>query len=240
MYGEAKDMQKISGRIVLGALITIVGLLMLLNNLEITDVGIGELIANGWPLIIVYFGLKSIRASFGSALAGGFLVLLGLILTAHNFNLVNIDLSWIWKIFWPVVVIMLGINFLTGPRSGGRGTWAFMGGIEKTDGPWSLENGDYWAFMGGMKLDLRQASIPAGETYLTMTAFMGGMEIIIPPDLAVKFEGIAFMGGLNLAGKGHGGIFSNLTAEHGDVRNSPRVLRIEGRCLMGGIDIKVR
>lgn len=86
-----------------------------------------------------------------------------------------------------------------------------------------------FSFMGGATLDFRDAIMPAGVTELRMTSIMGGVEIIVPPHLAVECDGWAIMGGFE------------------DMRRAPAVpdpnrplLRINGFSIMGGFSIETR
>ena len=85
------------------------------------------------------------------------------------------------------------------------------------------------AVMGGVELDFREALLPRGVTELKVYAIMGGVEVIVPPDLNVESHGIGIMGGFDHAGN---------EMQHPDP-NAP-VLRVSGIALMGGVDIKVR
>ena len=49
--------------------------------------------------------------------------------------------------------------------------------------------------MGGATLDFREARLPEGEVEIRVGALMGGVEIIVPPTLAVESNGAAIMGG---------------------------------------------
>ena len=82
--------------------------------------------------------------------------------------------------------------------------------------------------MGGVELDFRDTPLPPGVTEVFILACMGGVEIIVPPDLAVESHGFAFMGGF-----GH-------YSEGPPPRGSGPVLRINGFALMGGVEIHVR
>lgn len=92
--------------------------------------------------------------------------------------------------------------------------------------------------MGGIELDLRHAVIPDGETYLDLTAIMGGIEIRVPAGIPVVAEGFAILGVVDFFGKGSGGIFGSTRSEEADHERSPRKLVIQGRTVMGGIDVK--
>lgn len=86
-----------------------------------------------------------------------------------------------------------------------------------------------YAFWGGAELDFREAALAPGTTTVTAIAIMGGVEIIVPPGVAVDVEGFAFMGGLDQV------------HERGssDDPDAPRI-RVQGFAMMGGVDVAVR
>ena len=51
------------------------------------------------------------------------------------------------------------------------------------------------AFMGGIELDFREANLLEGETIVDVLAFMGGVNIIVPPEVDVQTDGVGFLGG---------------------------------------------
>jgi hypothetical protein len=105
---------------------------------------------------------------------------------------------------------------------------AFMGGVERR-GQWKpARRNIVIAIMGGAVLDFREVALPPGQTEVFIFCMMGGAEIIVPPTLAVDASGIAIMGGFE-----HGSPPPTTDA------NAP-VLRINGLCLMGGVEILVR
>lgn len=105
---------------------------------------------------------------------------------------------------------------------------AFMGGVERR-GNWSPGRKNVViAFMGGADLDFREVDLPPGETEVFVFAMMGGVDIVVPPELVVDASGIAIMGG-----------FGHSSAPRNPAPGSA-VLRINGFCLMGGVDISVR
>ena len=84
-----------------------------------------------------------------------------------------------------------------------------------------------FAMMGGAELDFREANLYEGETIVDVTVLMGGVEILIPPDVDVECEGTGFMGG-----------FSSLSYR-ARADDAP-LLRIRGWAVMGGVDVKVK
>jgi hypothetical protein len=83
------------------------------------------------------------------------------------------------------------------------------------------------ALMGGAVLDFREADLLEGVTEVVILAIMGGVNIVVPPDLDVEVDGIGLLGG-----------FSHLSRRTDD-DDSP-LLRIRGLALMGGVEVKVK
>jgi hypothetical protein len=105
---------------------------------------------------------------------------------------------------------------------------AFMGGVERR-GRWTpARRNIVIAIMGGAALDFREVALPPGQTEVFIFCLMGGAEIIVPPTLAVDASGIAIMGG-----------FEHSSAPPPADPDAP-VLRINGFCLMGGVEILCR
>ena len=106
---------------------------------------------------------------------------------------------------------------------------AIMGGWEKK-GEWTPARKMYsFALMGGAGLDFREAKMPPGVTEVNILAIMGGVEVLVPPGLAVETHGFGFMGGFE--GVDQVGVDTDPDA--------PRLV-IRGMAIMGGVDVAVR
>jgi hypothetical protein len=106
---------------------------------------------------------------------------------------------------------------------------AVMGGTRRR-GRWSPARITHAiTIMGGAELDFREALLPPGVTEVKVYTVMGGVEIIVPPELTVESHGIGIMGGFEHTGE-----------EYRDYDPEAPVLRISGVAIMGGVDIKVR
>lgn len=106
-----------------------------------------------------------------------------------------------------------------------RGAFAFMGGFSRKGG-WTVPRVfKTFTFMGGGELDLREARFEERDVVIRCFAFMGGVGIIVPPDMDVQVRGFAFMGGF---GEPDDGLISP---------GSPRVV-VTGFALMGGVGVE--
>ena len=83
--------------------------------------------------------------------------------------------------------------------------------------------------LGGAEIDFRDAILPGGEVVVYATTVLGGVEITVPPEMHVIDNGVAILGGRETAGD------SPESAAPG----AP-VLRIEGTCVLGGIEVRRR
>ena len=86
--------------------------------------------------------------------------------------------------------------------------------------------------------DLTKAVIPEGETVLDLTAIMGGIKVIVPPDLAVYCEGTAILGGIDFLGEGSGGIIASKTMSSGIKEDTKTRVKIYFSAIMGGVEVK--
>ena len=83
--------------------------------------------------------------------------------------------------------------------------------------------------LGGISLDFREALLGSGITDVNLLAVLGGIEIIVPPEMAVEVDGMAVLGGFEY---------------HTDtpLRSNPDLptLRIRGLAVLGGVNVEVR
>ncbi len=118
------------------------------------------------------------------------------------------------------------------PEGGGaepETVYAIFGGVDRR-GTWTVPR--RWrvvATFGGALLDLREARFPAGVIDLEVRAVFGGVQIIVPPGLAVEVHGTAIMGG-----------FQNVNRAPAHPDPEAPLLRIRGLAFMGGVEITMR
>lgn len=226
--------ERIQRRVLLGSIFLIVGVLALLDNLQLFDV---RLAVHFWPTVFVAFGaLKIYQTRTASGyLVGGAMLLAGVLLTLQGFGLLHLE----WRNLWPAILIFAGLlvifkDRLQRPLGGptpdmptldGRAldVMALMSGnITKMDGQ-DFAGAEMTAVMGGADLDLRRATMSADQAAIHVFAFWGGITIKVPNDWAVVVQGMPIMGGID------------------DKTVPPAVpakrLVIDGYVLMGGVEI---
>ena len=110
-------------------------------------------------------------------------------------------------------------------RRGSRIVAIFSGSTRK--GVWHPDPViDVVTIFGGAELDFREAVRPGREIVVRATTVLGGVEITVPPEMQVVDNGIAILGGHEISG-----------SDSAVGPDSP-VLRIEGICVLGGLEVK--
>lgn len=106
---------------------------------------------------------------------------------------------------------------------------AILGGAQR-QGTWtSARHLRVVTVMGGASLDFRDARLPPGLTEVKIFAFMGGVEVIVPPGLPVETTGSAVLGG-----------FEHMERAPVEVDPDQPRLRVDGFVFMGGFSIETR
>lgn len=104
------------------------------------------------------------------------------------------------------------------------GAFAFWGGFGRK-GTWTVGRAfTAVVFQGGGEIDLREARFAERDVVIRCVTVMGGIQIVVPPDMDVQVRGIGLMGGFGEPAAG--------TVAPG----SPRVI-VTGLALMGGVGV---
>jgi len=216
-----------------GVTIAAFGGVLLLRNLEIIKFDNWHVFwGTVWAVGLILAGLMTIFSSRRASLRvwGLLLMTIGVSIGLGAYGVINIS---VWKIFWPVMLIAIGLIVSVG--SGGhkrsKKSVADDSGSEKIAifyGEESRVKGDYTggsvtAIFGGVDLDLRQAKIKDGAVIDVFT-FCGGVSINMPDDLIVKNEVRGILGG----------------SEDKTVSKSSakKTIYLRGECVLGGLEVK--
>jgi hypothetical protein len=111
------------------------------------------------------------------------------------------------------------------------GVVSFLSSTER-EGRWQLPRRfRALAVMGNVELDLREAEVGFGVSVIEAVAFMGNIEITIPPEIAVECDGDSLMGTFTL--KYRGG--ANAAAA-----SRERTVRVVGSAYAGSVSVNVK
>ena len=222
-----------------GVTIAAFGGVLLLKNLEIINFDSWNVFwGTVWATGLILAGLMTIFSSRRASLRvwGLLLMTIGVSIGLNAYGVLDIS---IWKLFWPVVLIAIGLVMIFSIGSGERkqskksaaGNSDNNGDNEKVAifyGEESRVKGDYaggsaTAIFGGVELDLRRANIKDGAV-IDIFTFCGGVSLSLPDDVIVKNEVRGILGG----------------SEDKTVSKSSakKTIILRGECVLGGLEVK--
>jgi hypothetical protein len=223
-------------RFILGAGLALMGFVLTLDQLGIAE---ADRVLRFWPVLLVAYGVQQFFGSTSGRSVNGIIwMAIGGWLLLNSLNMVRVR---VWDLFWPAVLIFVGVNLVRQTLQKNRAgdspervtLFAILSGVRHVHGAAPFRGGDLTGFMGGGHLDLRQAVIPHGqEASLEILAVMAGFEIIVPPEWIVATPIAAVMGGIE---------DKRLTPVTGapgaDAAARPR-LSLRGFVMMGGVTLR--
>lgn len=213
------------GRLYLGLLIVVGGVLLLLDSLGVLDAG--ETIGDWWPAAVVGFGLLTLAANPGRWRLAVVITAIGAALL-----LATLDVADIGGVLISLVIIFLGLAVVFGRglrKETGSGdtvnSFNVFSGTEIASHSDQFRGGSVSAMFGGVAVDLRDA-LPAPGAELDVLAAFGGVEIRVPEGWQVISRGMPLFGGIE-----------NVTTKERLPADAP-TLRVNATALLGGIEIK--
>lgn len=231
-----------SARILFGAILVAIGVLLLFTNIGMLDWEISKVVFS-WPFIVFVIGfisfLTSERKGFGLVMMmiGGFFLL------PKIFPWMDYD----YHLIWPILLIAFGLYLILrrSERREGRASFfykrggkpinldkiddvAIFGGGEKSFVSENFQGGKITAVFGGSEIDLSKCKLAPGDQVLDIFAAFGGSEIYVPKDWRVVVDVLPIFGGFSQ--KGLREAEENLTKD--------RTLHVKGTVIFGGGEIK--
>jgi hypothetical protein len=106
---------------------------------------------------------------------------------------------------------------------------SIFGGSDLGKRPWKPGK-TLWAItvLGGTDIDFQQAQLEEAVTKVVCISFLGGTDIIVPPDLPVTVSGFSLLGGRDV----------KLSKPEAAEPPSGKSLHIQAFAILGGVDIK--
>ena len=189
--------------LVFGILVLSLGLLWLAYNFGIISENVWDHIIS-WPMLLIAIGLVNLFNGHGRGF-GAILILIG------GFFLLDDVFEWpitFTKIFWPSLLILVGLFLLMGSKKMFRKGYISVGegedfieevsvfsGVDKIIHSKSFRGGKVVSVFGGSNINLTQAEMQPGSHMLEMICVFGGSTLIVPADWNVKVEMFSIFGG---------------------------------------------
>ena len=238
--GSVRHTKDIRWGLFWGVLITLFGLVVLLDNMGVVD---ANKIYHFWPLLLIGFGLLSllVNPTRSSQFRGGVLIFFGVLLQLNAMGIAHFTWGMLWGFFW----IAIGLLVLWGSYTARTGRIGILhddtdprtqivenvvfGGIERRLTTQDFRGGVVTAIFGGVELDLSEANMQQEEARLEVNAIFGGIELRVPYNWQVAARGVPIFGGF----------VDKTRLGAGPDPNTPhKLLVLTGSAIFGGVDVK--
>ena len=217
-----------------GIILVIIGVIIGLNTIGITDIDI--FFDGWWTLVIIvpcFIGLFTNKDKTGNIIG----LLVGVILLLGMQNI--IDFNLIWKLLLPSIIVIIGLSLIFKNTFNSK----INNEIKKLNNKNTKDN-EYCATFSGQRIDfpneefkgatlnsvfgsitcdLREAKIKE-DVVINASSVFGGIDIIIPDDVNIKIKSNSIFGGVNNKKKNN--------------EDKKYTIYVNASCLFGGVDIK--
>lgn len=219
--------------LVFGLLVVLFGLALLLNNTGLLNETARHVIFS-WQMLIIAIGVLNLfdRSRF----FGSLLILIGLFFMLTDLFILPLSLH---HIFWPAVIILIGLFLIFGRGRHMRDKYkestgtnedimdyvAIFGGGQRTVTTQNFSGGRALAIFGGGEINLVNCKLAEGNHVLDLTCVFGGITLIVPPDWHIISEVVHILGGSD--------------DKRPPIQVDPgKTLTIKGFVMFGGTEIK--
>ena len=225
------------GRTLLGLAVLTVGVLYVLDALNVLDAG--NAIDRWWPVAVIALGVSQIAISLipgrrGSIVGPVVVTGAGVLLLLATTNVLEGDA---WSYVWPVVIVGVGVTILlgrtrVGPPAGVAAddvvtaTGIFSGPDVRTTSQ-QFRHASLTAVFGGVTLDLRDARLDPEGASVTATVVFGGIDILVPRGWRVTMRSTPVFGGMK-----------DKTEPGAVLAADAPTLRVDGLALFGDVEVK--
>ena len=217
-----------------GIILIVIGVVVLLDHLGYIQ---ARHLWVFWPLILVFSGVVRVWQQ-GKVGFGILLISFGVLLQLNTLGIIHLN----WDLLWPLGLIGFGLlkvwerfgkNKQSSTSPLGRdyvNELAFFGGVERRLNIKDFRGGNISAIFGGIELDFRSAEMAENEAVLELEAIFGGVELVVPTNWTVVFQGESIFGGYS---------DETLAPAAGNLQGTPnKTLIVRGRSIFGGVSVK--
>ena len=221
------------GQTLVAGILILLGVLFLIDNLNILSLDAGNVIGTWWPLGIVILGVAQLLSTRGtSPVSSLFLIGIGAFLQL-------LVLDWVgWGVIWPLIIIGIGLTVLFEGRlrrwpsaaiseDGAIEVSTIFGGALRKVTSDDFHGGRLRAICGGVELDLRDTTLAADAT-LEVNILFGGIQIRVPEEWNVDIQGSPLFGATEDSR-------SRQTAQE---QGPAPTLRLKTSIVFGGLEVK--
>ncbi|MFN8595873.1 MAG: cell wall-active antibiotics response protein LiaF [Anaerolineae bacterium] len=171
----------------------------------------------------------------GSLVMGVVLVGLGALFLLNTWLHINV-----WGLFWPGLLILLGVVILARSRTvtpGTRNDFVLIGDVHRF-GAGPLTNEDVWIGIGDLDYDLTQADIPTGETVLRVQGLIGDVKLFMPANVGLSISANGLITDAKVLGEQHSYFLNPYRYTSEGYAEAERKIKLETAFFINDVKVK--
>lgn len=169
----------------------------------------------------------------------------GVLWILNNFGAINFDFGDAVTLFFPLLLIAIGLLMLFRPRrhfecghkEGEKRISRAFGDVKLSGENLDVSALEVSTGFGDVELDLTKARFVEGENVLTAHTAFGDVEVKVPAEVAVSASGSSAFGDIRILGQSEKGIGNQVTAADPNFESQPKRLRLHASTAFGNIVI---
>jgi len=189
---------------------------------------------------------------------GGIMILFGVLFLFHNLGM--LDFGEVMQNFWPLILVAIGVKIILSrkssapdgfPQAGAEVNFSsgpafstdylsesrFIGDIHLQVNSKAFQGGTASNFIGDVSLDLSGIALAEGQRNLTVSGFIGDINLVAPKNVPYAINASVAMGDLVMFGRKEDGIGLNRTHKSPDFDTAITRLNIRISFFVGDVKI---
>ncbi|MFA1819063.1 cell wall-active antibiotics response protein LiaF [Virgibacillus oceani] len=216
-------------RYFLAVFLIIIGIMLVLTNLDIVSSDFGLTWVYIYPIFFVAIGLKwliyYLRKKGGSWVFGSFFLILGTLLLLDRFDVVSFAFRDVLKL-WPLLIIYIGFLIFgissnrvvvvrenDGKKEYYNPNKSMVGSHEYNEPNWKVKPMNVSHMAGDFYFDFTKAFIPEEEIPIMIKSLAGDVNIIMPENVEFRVEASVKAGEIEIVGQRQDGLQRSLEFE---------------------------
>lgn len=166
---------------------------------------------------------------------GTYLLLVGALLLLDSSGLHPLGVGRLFEGALGIALILLGVLSMLAEwrvRRFARRLSRTFGHVRSAE-EWRVDDAVVRTVIGDILLDLRRATLPEGETELTLLCWLGTIQVRAPRDLALDVEAQTVLGTVDVLGVREEGVIRDIAVRTDDYDTAPRRVRLRLSTFVG-------
>ena len=192
------------------------------------------------------------KSKSGELFCGFLLISLGVVFLLDKLDI--LDIGEFFRIFWPVILIVIGLRLILNRNAGGSAESnketliqndeqsvkysKVFGDVKLRLESQDFNGGSISIMIGEIDLDLSKSNVKEGEKILTLHGVIGDISVTLPKTLKVSVKANVTIGDIKILDTTDDGFFINRTYQSEGYETAKKKLNISISQVIGDIEIR--